>query len=214
MTYLNWNPGEPNNQGDEAVGEMYGFGAWNDLPVANTLPYALYELDSDRAVNLAGSVAGDVMFGGAQGDRLAGLGGTDVLRGKDGADHLLGGTGADLLVGGGGQDTLDGGADADVFQFGSTRASLPGGEDRIADFEQGLDRIDLSAINAVRASTTDAAFTFLGTDPFTLRAGELRFEAAPGGDTRILADTNGDGRADFALLLNGTCDLTAADFVL
>ena len=42
----------------------------------------------------------------------------------------------------------------------------------------------------------------------------MRFEATAGGDTRVMADTDGDGHADFSLILHGAFTLTAADFNL
>ena len=73
-------------------------------------------------------------------DILNGMGGADVLNGGLGADKLNGGDGDDVLVGGAGQDTLTGGAGADRFVFG------PGdGANTIADFQDGIDHIDVTA---------------------------------------------------------------------
>ena len=55
-----------------------------------------------------------------------------------------------MLNGGAGADLLDGGAGADTFRFVSTADSpnTPGGFDTIRAFERGVDKIDLSAIDA------------------------------------------------------------------
>jgi hypothetical protein len=36
--YLSWNGGEPNNAGGEDYAQFVGFGLWNDLPNAVSLP--------------------------------------------------------------------------------------------------------------------------------------------------------------------------------
>lgn len=81
----------------------------------------------------------DSLFGGDGNDTLNGLGGADLLNGGNGNDRLFGGDGDDVLIGSYGQDTLTGGAGADRFVF-----SFGDGANTIADFQDGLDRIDLS----------------------------------------------------------------------
>ncbi|MBR9822811.1 MAG: hypothetical protein GYB51_17650 [Rhodobacteraceae bacterium] len=83
-----------------------------------------------------------VARGGTAGaDRLTGSDRDDALTGGGGDDALLGGAGADILVDGSGADTLTGGAGADIFAL-----SADGEIDVIADFELGVDRLDLSRI--------------------------------------------------------------------
>lgn len=76
------------------------------------------------------AVSGGAASGTALGDRLLGAGGNEVLSGLDGADFLHDGAGA---------DTLTGGRGADVFVLCGDTST-----DRISDFENGVDRIDLS----------------------------------------------------------------------
>ena len=64
----------------------------------------------------------------------------DRLMGSAMADTLDGGAGDDFIHDGAGADTLRGGAGADVFVF-----ARDGAVDVIADFQDGLDRIDVSA---------------------------------------------------------------------
>ena len=52
-----------------------------------------------------------------------------------------------------------------------------------------------------------------GTCAFTNVAGELRYVQS-NGVTLIQGDTNGDGVADFAIVLTGTISLVAGDFTL
>ncbi len=107
-----------------------------------------------------GSSGADTLRGLGGNDTLRGGSGNDIVNGGDGEDSLLGGAGFDILNGGAGDDviqgfsgndTLNGGRDddflvgglgADVFEF-----NLTAGHDRIADFENGTDSIDLSAFN-------------------------------------------------------------------
>lgn len=82
----------------------------------------------------------DDLNGGADNDRLNGGAGDDILDGSSGNDVLKGGSGQDVLIAGTGNDKLWGGADADMFIFNEDNV----GTDRIKDFEDGVDQIDLS----------------------------------------------------------------------
>lgn len=78
--------------------------------------------------------------------------GTDLenrILGSAQADLLQGGGGNDFLHDGAGSDSLTGGAGADVFVF-----DRDGVTDRVTDFQQGLDKIDVS--NWGRIYTADA----------------------------------------------------------
>ncbi|MGL4309260.1 MAG: M10 family metallopeptidase C-terminal domain-containing protein [Paracoccaceae bacterium] len=89
---------------------------------------------------LLGDPGNDTLSGDASNDRLEGGTGQDSLDGGIGSDTLMGGSGQDKLVGGVGSDVLYGQGDGDTFIFGRGC-----GIDRIADFQNGLDHIDLSA---------------------------------------------------------------------
>ncbi|MEC8062447.1 MAG: M10 family metallopeptidase C-terminal domain-containing protein [Pseudomonadota bacterium] len=67
---------------------------------------------------------------------MSGAAGGDRLFANQGDNRLFGGDGADSLFGNRGDDVLSGGAGGDVF-FVHAR----GGDDRIADFTAGEDRI-------------------------------------------------------------------------
>jgi hypothetical protein len=86
-----------------------------------------------------------------------------------------------------------------------------GARDRIFGWNAG-DTIDLSAIDANGAAAGDA-FSFIGTSAFTHQAGELRVFTS-GSQTVVAGDVDGNGTADFQILVAGTVTLTAADFVL
>lgn len=174
---------------------------------------------------LFGHEGNDLLFGGLGDDTLSGHGGDDQLHGGDGddwldggsdKDTLAGGEGSDVLVGGWGRDTASGGAGADVFLFGEGHTGrVEQTADLITDFSRADgDVIDLSAIDANNATTSDDAFTFIGTAAFSGTAGELRFYYSTGGHTFLAGDTDGDGSADFFIELSGLHDLAASDFVM
>lgn len=126
--------------------------------------------------DLTGSGGNDTLRGGADDDVLNGLGGADVLEGGEGDDDIRaggsgdiinGGVGNDKIVGGNGKDLIFGGAGNDILTGGNgnaqgdglrdifvfkTAANGGGGFDRIRDFENGKDKLDL---------TESAYFNFL-----------------------------------------------------
>jgi Ca2+-binding RTX toxin-like protein len=168
------------------------------------------------ADTLTGGAHKDVLDGGADVDRLWGGGNDDLLLGGGGNDHLFGGAGNDRVGGGTGKDILSGGDGSDIFVLASVAETGVGGaaRDNITDFEQGSDRIDLTAIDANASTGADDAFTFIGTAAFTATAGQLRQFTTAAGDTAIAGDVNGDGQTDFEVLLRGTYVLSTDDFLL
>lgn len=93
---------------------------------------------------LRGNLGNDVLDGGNQSDKLFGGGGNDTLNGGQGDDYLYGENGDDILNGGAGNDAMTGGAGADSFVFGVLTVSQ---YDRVKDFENGVDQIDLSSFS-------------------------------------------------------------------
>jgi hypothetical protein len=147
---------------------------------------------------------------GTQGvDTLSGQGGADTLKGLSGADTLLGGAGNDTLLGGSGKDVLMGGPGADTFDFNSVKDSLTGSKRDVVTFSQADgDKIDLFSMDADTDGTSgNQAFKWIGSKGFSGADGELRFAKGV-----LQGDTNGDGGADFEILIRGT--LTAADIIL
>jgi serralysin len=130
---------------------------------------------------------------------------------------FTGGAKGDLLHGAGGADTLAGGNGTDTFQYRSVSDTAIGASDRILDFTSGADKIDLSFIDANTSSGGDQAFAYIGDGAFSGTAGELRvaFDAA-NNLWRIAGDTNGDGNADFLLMVTVTSPdpIVQADFIL
>ena len=153
----------------QAVGASIAQGTFNakvDLVNSNTIQSSVTATLEFAARNLkllgindtdGAGTAGANNIAGNKGDNLLeGLAGNDVLRGGQGTDLLDGGSGADRLFGSAGNDTLTGGAGADTFVFLGMF-----GNDRIADFQDGSDKIRF--LNAAGFDFSDAAITGNGT---------------------------------------------------
>ncbi|MBT9471397.1 MAG: S8 family serine peptidase [Pseudomonadota bacterium] len=172
------------------------------------------------ANQISGGDGADVVDAGAGNDTLQGEAGADALYGRGGADVIDGGDGNDTLVGSTGGDVLTGGAGADIFDFDTAADSTATAPDRILDFTQGADRVDLATIDAQAGSTTNEAFHLVGQAAFSGGLGEVRYQiydlAGTADDRTIIqGDTNGDRIADFEIVLSGRLtSLQASDFIL
>ena len=103
-----------------------------------------------------------------------------------------------------------------MFDFNALSDSRNSIVDTIGDWQDGLDIIDLSTIdaNTTGAAARDQAFSFSAAGAFSRAAGELIAQVVAG-DTHVLGDTNGDGKADFDIRLAGSSfTIDAADFIL
>jgi serralysin len=182
------------------------------------------EYDGSRG-EIRGTVFGyggaDRFLGGKFGDSFDGGADSDTLDGGGGTDWLSGGDGNDTIIGGAGIDRLSGGLGSDLFVYKSIADSrsyllLEDGTkempDIIRDFQSGLDKIDLSAIDAIAGTSADDSFTFIGSAAFSNRAGELRVVIEYGA-ANIYADVDGDGVADMQISLLGNTPI-ATDFIL
>jgi len=173
--------GDDTLRGDSGDDIMYG-GAGNDILFALAGLDELYGesgddylyggLDADTLLGgsgadvLKGNRGNDTISGGTGIDDLRGGGGNDDLDGGASNDFLYGENGADTLFGGAGDDSLTGGAGsgvmdgfADTFVYKST-VDGGGGFDRVKDFENGTDFIDLQSFGfanfaAVQAISSD-----------------------------------------------------------
>ena len=166
---------------------------------------------NDRFTGTAGA---NRLAGFAGADRLVGLGGADRLEGGAGDDTLDGGVGNDRLIGGAGRDMLLGGTGSDIFVFENVSDSGIGAlRDKINDFTQGEDKLDLSLIDAV-AGGGDDAFSLIGTARFHAVAGEIRYFNLST-HTIVEGDVDGNGVADFQIdITNGNFVLSEQDFML
>ncbi|EIM30522.1 CAP domain-containing protein [Microvirga lotononidis] len=219
-------------RGSDGVDVMYG-GAGNDVYYMNNVNDRIGERVGEGYDHIYSSVG--AYMANEQVERITLTGSADVsatgnnlnnrITGNAGANYIYGSGGNDILNGKGGKDILSGGKGSDTFVFDSAEEA---NGDTIDDFGaygdpytlQGRDKIDLSAIDANAKITGNQAFTFIGTERFHNVPGELHYYH-PGvvygrnwGDTYISGDTNGDGKADFAIKLPGWQMPSADDFVL
>ncbi|MDT8857101.1 calcium-binding protein [Paracoccaceae bacterium Fryx2] len=163
------------------------------------------DLVGSAAIDGTGSTGDNHMHGNDAGNVLQGLAGNDQLWGKDGDDVLLGGAGNDQITGdagndridgGAGQDKMKGGAGADVFVFALASDTERLKSDKVLDFQTGVDRIDLTGIDANVDVAGDQAFV-----RGTANAGAGSVWVKSG---YVYGDTNGDGVADLAIYVTGT----------
>ncbi len=110
-------------------------------------------------------IGNDRILSGAGDDTVYGDVGNDFVRGNAGDDVLFGGQGGDTLRGDDGDDVLSGAGGPDVFVF-----NRHADDDRITDFTNGQDRIDLSVFRFANF----AALSALAVD----RAGGLLIDLA------------------------------------
>ncbi len=187
--------------GDEQANELWG-GDGNDvIEGLDGRDRLRGEEGNDR---MLGGVGTDVMWGGEGDDRMLGDRGFDRMRGGEGDDYLRGQRGEDRLFGQEGDDTLIGGRNNDWLEGGSGVDTFvfDGGFDidTVADFELGVDLIDLS-----RTGLSDVSgLTFLPYDDGS---------TAPGLNNDVMI-TGFGGRGDAIVLLGvGEADLLATDGV-
>jgi len=179
------------------------------------------QYNSDRI--FSSGAGNDTVYGGNRDDRLDGGGGGNALLGGGGndwlfsheaGDSLLGDGGRDTIIGNGGGDIITGGGGRDRFiykKFSDSPADLTNFDD-VADFSHSDgDRFDLTAIDAIPGGR-DQKFTWIGTDDFSNKGGELRYHTS-GGFTYIQASGRGD-EAKLEIRLQGEVDLVKGDFLL
>ena len=91
-----------------------------------------------------------ILRGSARADTLTGSRADELISGGAGSDRIDGGAGNDVIVGGAGADKLAGGSGSDLFRFtqvtDSYRTATSSFSDRISDFNDATDRLDLTAL--------------------------------------------------------------------
>lgn len=157
---------------------------------------------------LYGMDGNDTLEGRSGDDFIRGGNGNDILRGDDGNDRLFGDAGNDVLFGGKGNDVMTGGTGNDIFAF-STGDFAAGNLDKITDFIRGQDKLDFNLVQL----STGGDFKFIGTAQFHNVVGELRYQVQKG-NAIVQGDIDGDGEADFSVMLQKVTALASSDLIL
>ena len=204
--------------GNAAINGYYG-GTDHILRIGHVRPGQLVASDfiysNSGAVNEVGSGDNDVLFGSRFADTIDGGKGADILLGGKGADDISGSKGTDVLIGGLGADVLTGGPGDDTFVYNRAKESKAGSpHDHITDFTVGQDLIDVSGIDADVNVPGNQRFHFIGDAAFSGVAGQLRTHVTSAGNSVVAGDINGNGHANFQILVEHITDLHAWDFLL
>ncbi|MBW0144167.1 M10 family metallopeptidase [Sphingomicrobium clamense] len=140
-------------------------------------------------------------IGGSARDAILGNEVANMLDGREGDDVLVGYEGDDILIGGLGIDELTGGEGADTFVLDNLDIG-----DIIMDFDGSEgDMLDLSGI----AGEVGTDLSFIEGAAFSGAAGEVRYD---GGQLQV--DADGDGGADYTVIMANNADLDASMMVL
>ena len=154
----------------------------------------------------------DVVQGGDGNDIVSGGDGNDTLLGGDGDDRLIGSAGDDILGGGDGADKLTGSSGRDIFIFTDSELGTTklGEHDVITDFQQGTDKIDISALydGGTYNGLKNGALTGGGSSAY--KVGYY----SSGGKTWLEGDVNGDGTADWVIEMSGSYKLKGTDLLV
>ena len=126
----------------------------------------------------------DVLIGGAQNDLLIGLRGND---------RFVGNIGGDVLIGGKGKNTF-------AYSAIDDSPKRAGEQDQILGFGK-KDKLDLSGFNQ--------KLRFIGGDAFKGTAGDVRFNKGI-----LEMDHDGDGSADFVVLMSGVKSFKGSNLIL
>ncbi|GHC43684.1 M10 family metallopeptidase C-terminal domain-containing protein [Neogemmobacter tilapiae] len=163
-------------------------------------------------LRLVGSIARSAE-GNVDDNRLQGNDIGNMLKGFRGRDTLWGNDGADTLVGGGGRDILYGGQDlfADRFVFQTPKDSRASHmRDVVHDFTKLVDEIDLRLIDANIRKDGDQKFVYSGAKPQAFSV----WWADVGRDILLLADVNGDKKADLEIRITKMANFANNDLLL
>ena len=132
-------------------------------------------------------------------------------------ENGVGGVGNDSFVPNQAINRFTSGGGFDTFRLMAADDSRPGSADTFVDFTDGVDKIDLSFLDGNTNVSGQQRFDFIGTAAFTADAnrasGQVRYETI-GNEVHVFGDVNGDGVADFELIVSGLTAVDASDFLL
>ncbi len=226
-----FNSGDTTYSWSASTGQMSinGVGQW--VPAANRILLTVWDgggTDTYNLSNYGNSVTIDLRPGEwsrTSSSQIANLGDGELARGnianalqyqddpRSLIENAVGGSAGDTLIANEARNVLTGNGGADTFRWYASGDAGSGAQaDVLADFVRGADRIDLSNIDAV-AGGSDNAFAFVGTAAFSSTAGELRY-LVEGANLRVQGDIDGNGLADFELVVNNQALLAGSDFIL
>ena len=170
---------------------------------------------SDALIEMAANVENLTLLGTATSVSVEGNELANVIRGNDlgtdpdgylagngGNDWIYGGAASDRIYGDLGDDRLVGGAGADLFIFiagSDPTQSVIGDRDTVYAFETGVDQLAIGF--------DGASLAYIGGANFTGTAGEVRYDG-----NSVTGDADGDGVADFEIVISNHAPLTATDF--
>jgi serralysin len=205
--------------------------------VSYTLGANLENLElTGTASNGTGQRAEQHLIGNGAANVLNGGGGNDILIGGGGNDTLNGGAGNDTLRGGDGVDRMTGGAGDDIFvgELGTTLVTGRHGSfamDIIVDFDaNGNDVFDFRGLedslgvqfnwagNSSGRNAGDISWNSYGNvhaaeQALGIEIDGLEDSTGTGPVTIVFGNTDGDADAEFILVLLGTKDVDADDFI-
>ncbi len=177
-----------------------------------------------EAFTFYGHAGSDIITGGNGNDSIHGNNDNDILTGGAGNDVLIGGSGADQLTGGRGKDTMYGNAltmdladnaqDTFIFTAVAETSKKAALADTIYRFETGIDKIDLSAIDANAGQSGDQAFIFQTSGVFVNGVAGQVVAKSVNGDVQLRLDMNGDRLVDAMIVVKAVTALTEADLIL
>lgn len=152
---------------------------------------------------------------GANATTLVLLGNAAAGTGNAQNNTLIGSQMANTLTGGAGFDVLTGKGGADRFDFNSVAeiGRAAGARDEITDFVHGVDKIDLSTIDA-KAGAWLANDVFHFVSGALVAAGDLHVVHIGTTSTIIEGNTGGTAAPEFQIELTGNINVQATDFVL